>query len=126
MLLKKKNKLIEEIPEVENILIELGQMLDQSKAEDIQILELKNTNSYFNYFLIASSLSTMHCKKLSVDCTKFLKDKGVPLAYSDKINYDSGWVALDFGEVIVHIFSEENRQKYKLEELWKDARKIKI
>ena len=96
--------------------------LDEKKAVDPVFLDLRKVNSYLEYFLIATGNSQIHCRALARDIVKFLSVKGL----KEYGNHDqnSEWIIIDFGEIIVHLFTEEMRSYYQLEKLWADAEKI--
>lgn len=98
--------------------------LDEKKAIDPVFLDLRNVNSYLDFFLIATGNSQIHCRALARDIVKFLNDKGLKEYGKHELN--SEWIILDFGSLIVHIFTEELRAYYQLEKLWADSEKINI
>jgi len=108
----------------EKLLIKLGEKLDELKAENILILDLRETNSYLNYFLMVNAQSNLHIKKLSQEIKKYLKEKNIVQIYSHEPDFKSGWEVLDFGELLIHFFMPDARERYNLEELWSEARII--
>lgn len=110
----------------DEIMYELGRkclvFLDEKKAIDPVFMDLRNINSYLDYFLIASGNSQTHCRALARDISKFLYSSGLKEFGDHDLN--SEWIILDFGTLIVHIFTEELRSYYDLEKLWGDAEKI--
>jgi ribosome-associated protein len=98
--------------------------LDEKKALDPVFLDLRKVNSYLEFFLIATGNSQIHCRALARDISKFLSDNG--LKEYGKHDLNSEWIILDFGGLIVHIFTEETRFYYQLEKLWADAEKISL
>jgi len=98
--------------------------LDEKKALDPVFMDLRKVNSYLDYFIIATGNSQIHCRALARDISKFLHEKG--LKEYGKHDLNSEWIILDFGELIVHIFTEEMRSYYQLEKLWADAEKISL
>ncbi|MCL1834347.1 MAG: ribosome silencing factor [Leptospirales bacterium] len=98
--------------------------LDEKKALDPVCIDLRDINGCFDFFLIATGNSKTHCTALAKDITKFLHEKGLK-AYG-RPDLNSEWIVLDFGSLIVHIFTEEMREYYQLEKLWGDAQKINI
>ena len=100
------------------------ELLDQKKAESPVLLDLRKVNSYLDFFIIATGNSQNHCRALSRDIEKYLHEAG--FRQHGKPDYNSEWIILDFGELIVHIFTEEMRNYYQLEKLWADAAKYSI
>jgi len=90
------------------------------KAKNVVFLNLKGISIITDYFLICSGDSSVHMQTIAKELKRKMEEKGVPLLNpSDSLN--NNWILLDFGSVVVHIFSEETRQFYQLERLWADA-----
>ena len=97
-------------------------ILDANKSEDITLINLRPHTGYDLYFMIATALSSTHLRKLVTDTIQTLKKQGIyPGNMPNETDYTSGWIALDYGQLVVHIFTQEKRDFYKLEELWKDS-----
>lgn len=109
-------------------MIEIGREslihFDEKKAADPVFMDLRKVNSYLDYFLIATGNSKIHCRALARDIVRFLNDKGLKEYGNHDLN--SEWIILDFGALIVHIFTEEMRSYYELEKLWADAEITKL
>jgi ribosome-associated protein len=99
-----------------------ARVLDEKKGSDIIILDLRGVNSYLDYFIISTGNSRIHCRALARELEKFVHSK--ELSQRNKPDYESGWIILDFNELIVHIFTQEMREYYQLEKLWGDAARI--
>jgi ribosome-associated protein len=97
---------------------------DEKKAVEPLLMDLRKINSYLDFFLIATGNSQIHCRSLARDTVKFLTAKG--LKEYGKHDLNSEWIILDFGDLIVHIFTEEMRTYYQLEKLWADAEKFEL
>jgi len=113
-----KNKIISE-EDIQAIAREAAQILDEKKAQEIVLLDLRNVNSYLNYFLIATGNSLIHCRSLARELQKYMYTKSYKERSRSKL--DSGWIILDYNELIIHIFTEDLRYYYQLEKLWADA-----
>jgi ribosome-associated protein len=99
--------------------------LDGKKAQDIKLLRTREITILADYFAICTASSTTHLKSLSDEVEKILKDNGeMPLRREG--HRSGGWVLLDFGCVVVHLFLRETREFYTLERLWSDAEDIDI
>lgn len=98
---------------------ELIEELEKKKAEDPKFMDLRKVNSYLDYFIIATGSSKMHLRSLSKIAESFMEDNRMKL--HAKPDLDSDWVVLDYGEIVVHIFTDETRAYYNLEKLWADA-----
>ena len=105
-----------------NLLQKILQILEDKKALNVKHMEIKDVTTIADYFVIASGTSNTHIKSLVDNVEYQLKEDGI---YPNKIEgYDTGtWILMDYGDVIVHIFTETERENYKIEELWEDMKK---
>lgn len=94
-------------------------ILENKRAENIEVIDVGSKTSLTDYFVIATGGSTVHVKALANELEYQLKDKDaiVPLKIDD--NDNGHWIVLDYSAVWVHIFSQEDREFYQLEDLWK-------
>jgi ribosome-associated protein len=99
--------------------------LDNRKAADIKLLKIEDLTVLANYFIICTATSTTHMKTLADEVDKVLSENGEP---SRKVEGDriGGWVLVDFGCLVVHVFLKDTREFYSLEHLWADAPEIDI
>lgn len=102
----------------------LVKVLDNKKAEDIAALETTALTVVSDYFVIATGNSSTHVKSLADDVEYELQKLGVEPDHIE--GRATGWILLDYGSVLVHIFTRDNRDYYNLEHLWADAKKIDI
>jgi len=99
--------------------------LDGKKAQDIKLLGTKEITILADYFVICTANSTTQLKTLSDEVEKVLKENGeTPLRREG--HRSGGWVLIDFGCVVVHLFLKETREFYTLERLWSDAEDIEM
>ena len=99
--------------------------LDSKKAQDIKLIRTHNVTVLADYFVICTASSTTQLKTLSDEVEKNLKDQGeMPLRREG--HRTGGWILIDFGCVVVHLFLQEAREFYTLERLWADAQDIDI
>ncbi|MBN1534983.1 MAG: ribosome silencing factor [Spirochaetes bacterium] len=101
------------------ILRECAVLLEEKKGENIAILDLRGVNSYLDYFLIVTGNSHVHCRSLARGVMKLMASRN--RSARNKADLNSGWIILDFDEIIIHIFTEDLRGFYQLEKLWSDA-----
>ena len=98
-------------------------MASDKLAEDIVMLDLRQLTFFADYFVIMSAESSRQIQALEEDLTQALKEAGVPRFHREG-THNSGWVLLDFSDVIVHIFGPEEREFYGLEQLWARAPQV--
>lgn len=102
------------------------QILDSKKALQLKLIEIGDISSLADYFVIATGTSSTHVKALADDLEVQLKEKdGVPPLRTEGYRSNS-WVLLDYGEVIVHVFTGESRSFYDLDRLWQDGKEIDL
>ena len=106
------------------IAIFFAQALEEKKAKDIVILDIKRISIIADYFIISTAQSTTHLKTLSNTIIKKLKESNINRNLIYEGNANTGWVLLDCGDVVIHLFSEEKRNYYHLEYIWQEAKKI--
>lgn len=100
-------------------------VLDAKKARDIKVLKVQDQTVITDYFVICSGNSSTQVKSLGGEVEFKLGLRGVePTHFEGRDN--NSWVVLDYSSVIVHIFSRESRDFYKLEKLYGDAEEIKF
>lgn len=99
--------------------------LDSKKAKDIRVLETKNVTVLADYFIIATAGSTTQIKTLADEVGKVLTEKGERTLRTEGYR-GGGWVLVDFGVVVLHLFLKDIRDFYGLERLWRDAGDVDI
>jgi ribosome-associated protein len=100
----------------------LVEVLEDKKGEDILLLDLVGECSFTDYFVIATGASERTLKALSNEVRKRMKDEFNGALGRQEGEPSSGWLLIDFGDVIVHLFSKDMRRYYQLEELWNRGR----
>jgi ribosome-associated protein len=109
----------------EKLALKIAEILDDKKAQDIDVLNIKNVSLLADYFIICTGNSTTQVKALA----DAVEEKLIEIQYYPihKEGYASAqWILLDYGEVVVHIFYHESRSFYNLERLWSDAPRLDI
>ena len=90
------------------------------KARDLVVIDVGDFLSITDYFVICSGSSDRQVRTIADEIEAKLKEAGVrPLRTEGGL--DGGWLLLDYGVFVVHVFTEEMRKYYELERLWKDA-----
>ena len=104
---------------------EIAKVLDEKKAMDIVAIKTEEVTIVSDYFVIASGTSNTHVKALADDVEYEIKQRlGVDPEHIE--GRATGWILIDYGTVIVHIFQHEDRNYYNLERLWADASVIDL
>jgi ribosome-associated protein len=94
------------------------------KAEEAIILDVRKVSSVADFFLICTGTSEPHLKAIADEIAHRLREEGIRPRHRDGFPA-SRWVVMDFNDVLVHIFHPELRQRYSLEDLWGDAKRVK-
>ena len=97
--------------------------LDDKNARDIKVLKTDKQTVLADYFVICNGTSSTHIKALVDEVDKQLSEAGEPPIRREGLRSDI-WVLMDFGCVIVHVFTDEARKFYNLERLWSDAEEV--
>lgn len=93
------------------------------QAADILMLDLNELNSFADYFVIMSADNRRQMEALAEDLAYALKQAGASLHHKEG-TADSGWVLLDFGDVLLHLFAKDIREFYRIDELWSNAKTV--
>jgi len=99
--------------------------LDAKKAEDLRVLDVSQQSSITDYLVLANGNSEPHLRALRIELEKVLDEQKVRILGMDTTR-GSGWMVIDAFEVMVHLFTVENRDKYRMELLWKDATNVPL
>ena len=109
----------------EKIAIAVTKALDEKKGMDISLLKIDRVSSLADYFLICTGTSNTHVKTLCDYAEYTLEQMGEPMLGREG-HRGNAWELLDYGTIVVHVFTEEARKFYDLEHLWADAEKIDL
>ena len=104
---------------------EVTKALDEKKGKDIKLLRIDSISSLADYFLICTGTSNTHVKTLC-DYAEYALEQAGETMLGREGHRGNSWELLDFGSVVVHVFTDEARKFYDLERLWADAEFINI
>jgi len=99
--------------------------LDEKKGMNIKLLKIDHVSSLADYFLICTGTSNTHVRTLCDYAEYTLEQLGEPMLGREGHRGNS-WELLDYGTIVVHVFTEEAREFYALERLWADAENVDI
>ena len=104
---------------------EVTKALDSKKGMNIKLLRIDEVSSLADYFLICTGTSNTHVKTLC-DYAEYTMDQLDEKLLGREGHRGNSWELLDYGSVVVHVFTEEAREFYALERLWADAEQVDI
>ncbi len=96
-------------------------VLDEKKAADIRMIEIKDISVLADYFVIATGTSSTHLRALANELEFQLGKLGVRPGHTEGYRSNS-WLLQDYGSVVVHLFTEDARAFYGLDRLWRDGK----
>lgn len=98
---------------------------EDKQAKDLHLLDLREITSFADYFLICNGTNTRQNQAISDEIEIRLKKLGrYPSAIEGYENAE--WILMDYGDFLVHIFTEKARAYYDLERLWRDGKLVKL
>ncbi|MBQ1961792.1 MAG: ribosome silencing factor [Clostridia bacterium] len=110
--------------ESEKILKIAAKALDDKKALELNALKIADLTILTEYFLIATATSSTHVHSLADEVEAVLEEAGCKAHHIE--GRSTGWIVLDYGSVIVHVFTREQREFYGLDKMWADGETVGI
>ena len=101
-----------------------ARIADDKKADYIKILDMRSRLIITDYFIIIGAKNTRLTRRIEEEISVNLKKQGIYAIHADGVS-EGNWILIDYNDFVIHIFTEEFRQFYDLERLWKDAEEIK-
>lgn len=106
-----------------NIALACAKAAEEKQAGEIVILDMRKLSSISDYFVICSGASDRQVKAIAEGVIDALSPEGTRCYHSEGWR-DCTWIVLDFVDVIVHVFQEEARERFQIERLWGDAKRV--
>lgn len=101
------------------------ELLKDKKARDIRLLDIHELSTIADYFIIATGNSTTQVQAMSDELEEKMDLSGYEMHHKEGFR-NGRWILLDYGNIIIHLFHDEERQFYNLERLWVDAKTILV
>ena len=115
---------------MEGVLLDPGQLARAAvdaaadkKASDVILLDIGDVTTIADYFVICSGNNSRQIQAIADAIDEELGKQGAKLLHREGVA-ETGWLLLDFGDVIVHIFGPKEREYYRLERLWSEAKTV--
>ena len=105
--------------------IEMAKALDAKKGNDIKVLKTEELTTLADYFVLCTATSSTQVKAMSDACEEAMEKNGEH-AHHIEGHRGGTWILQDYGDVVVHLFSEEAREFYDLDRLWQDAKTVDL
>lgn len=99
--------------------------LEEKKAEDIKVIEIGDISIIADYFVIANGTNPSQVEAMVDVVSEALAKAGYQAKRTEGVR-NSGWILMDYGDMVIHIFSKEDRLFYDLERIWRDGKTISI
>lgn len=103
-----------------NIALKAAAVLMKKKAMDVVVIDITEKSSFADYFVIASGGSERQVGTLAEEIEDQFAKEGI-LTKSVEGKKTSGWILMDYGDVIINIFTVEQRDRYNIEKIWSDC-----
>ena len=99
--------------------------LEDKKAVDVRILDIGQISTLADYFIIASGNNRNQVQAMADNVDEVLAKAGYQVKQTEGYR-NANWILLDYGDVVIHLFDEENRLFYDLERIWRDGVQIPV
>ncbi len=109
-----------------SLLRTLVSALEDKKADQLKVLHVSGVSNITDYLVLATGNSEPHLRALRIESEKVLDAAKVKIAGMEQGGFNSGWTVVDAYQVMVHLFTPEQRHNYALDKLWKDADEVDL
>ena len=99
--------------------------LEDKKGEDIKIINISEVTVLADYFIIASGTNRNQVQAMADNVEEVLAKEGAEPKQIEGTR-NSNWILMDYGDLIIHVFDEENRLFYDLERIWRDGKELDV
>ena len=111
--------------EPKELALKTARLLDDKKALDVQVIHISPMASFADYLVLASGGSDRQMAALTENVEDMLEPEGIfPKHIEGK--RASGWILMDYGDVVINVMTQDMREKYKIEKIWGDCETLKI
>ena len=111
--------------EPKELSLKVAKLLDDRKAIDVTVIDISPKASFADYFVMASAGSDRQMGALVGNVEDMLEPAGIfPKSVEGKKS--SGWILMDYGDVVINVMTAEMREKYNIERIWGDCENLEI
>jgi ribosome-associated protein len=104
----------------------IAELADSKAASEIVVLNMRNLVSYTDFLTICTARSERQARAIADEVKLRLKQEQKLLPSGSEAAEAAGWIVLDYLDCVLHVFTEEARQRYQLEDLWREAPKLDL
>jgi ribosome-associated protein len=110
---------------IQNLLDTILQALEDKQADNVETIKVTGRTSLTDYFIVATARNSTHCKILSDAVEEAVMKKLKHQVRQIEGMESRKWIVLDYGDIIVHVMRQEDREFYNLEKLWQNSKTVK-
>lgn len=103
--------------------VRAAQACDAMRGKETVVLDLRSVTPLFDFFVISTGSNTRQTRAMAEEVNRVLKGQGSPRQAVEGLEPGS-WIVQDYGDIVLHVFTPEDRERYDLEHLWGDAPKV--
>ncbi len=113
-------------PSSEQLARRLAALADAKQAEEITVLDMRSLVSYTDFLVICTARNERQAKAIVDEVRVRVKGEASLLPSGVDAGGDNGWVVLDYLDCVLHVFTEEARERYQLADLWREAPRLAL
>jgi ribosome-associated protein len=113
-------------PHSEALARRLAELADDKKAEDVIVLDMRELVSYTDFLAICTARNERQARAIVDEVRVRVKAESGLLPGGVDGEGEAGWIVLDYLDCVLHVFTPEARERYQLEDLWRDAPRLEI
>jgi ribosome-associated protein len=113
-------------PQSESLARRLAELADSKKAEQLVVLDMRTLVSYTDFLVICTARNERQAKAIVDEVRLQVKREMGLLPSGSDTGVDAGWAVLDYLDCFLHVFTEEGRERYQLEDLWREAPRLEL
>ena len=110
----------------ERLAVRLAELADSKAASEIIVLDMRGLVSYTDFLTICTARNERQARAIADEAKLRLKQEEALLPAGSEAAEAAGWIVLDYLDCVLHVFTEEERQRYQLEDLWREAPRLEL
>jgi ribosome-associated protein len=104
----------------------IAELVDSKAASEIVVLDMRGLVAYTDFLAICTARNERQARAIADEVKLKLKQEGGLLPGGSEAAEAAGWIILDYLDCVLHVFTEEARQRYQLEDLWREAPRLEL